>query len=104
MSLRALKGWTRWHLVLLFSRQGFKDKQAMERIGVDCLFDEEGSARVRRIAVDGQWKGVEQGRQWLDEAGRHVLIMLDGRDVREIVLQREELVWVMKARRGPQIV
>lgn len=76
----------------------------MERIDVDCLFDEEGTVRVRRIAVGGEWKGVEQGRQWLDEAGRHVLIMLDGREVREILLQRDELVWAMKAHQGPQVV
>lgn len=76
----------------------------MEQIGVDCIFEDEGNVRVRRIAVGGGWKGVEQGRQWLDEAGRHVLVMLDGREVREILLQRDELVWAMKARRGPQVV
>ena len=76
----------------------------MERIGVDCIFEENGHVRVRRIAVAGEWQGVEQGRQWLDEAGRHVLIMLDGREVREIVLRSGKLTWAMKERRGPQVV
>lgn len=76
----------------------------MEQIGVDCIFAEDGTVRVRRIAVGGNWTGVEQGRQWLDEAGRHVLIMLDGREVREIVLINEELAWAMKAPQGPQVV
>jgi len=76
----------------------------MEQIGVDCIFDQDGTVRVRRITVGGEWKGVEQGRQWLDDAGRHVLIMLDSREVREIVLLNQELTWAMKARRGPQVV
>ena len=76
----------------------------MEQIGVDCVFEEDGTVRVRRIAVGGNWKGVEQGRQWLDDEGRHVLIMLDGREVREIVLRSEELTWSMKAQQGPQVV
>lgn len=75
----------------------------MEPIGVDCVFAEDGTVRVRRIAVGGDWQGVEQGRQWLDEAGRHVLIMLDGREVREIVLRSHQLVWAMKAPHGPQV-
>jgi len=76
----------------------------MEQIGVDCIFEKDGAVRVRRITVADKWKGVEQGRQWLDETGRHVLIMLDGREVREIVLRSEELTWAMKARKGPQVV
>ncbi len=80
------------------------DQEIMEQIGVDCVFEEDGAVRVRRIAVGGNWKGVEQGRQWLDDVGRHVLIMLNGREVREIVLRSEELTWSMKAQQGPQVV
>lgn len=76
----------------------------MEPIGVDCLFSADGSVRVRRIALGEKWQGVEQGRQWLDDAGRHVLVMLDRREVREIILRRDEMAWVVKARKGPRVV
>ena len=68
----------------------------MEPIEVDCVFVADGTVRVRRIAVDGTWEPVEQGRQWLDDAGRHVLVMLHGREVREIVLDPATLTWQMQ--------
>lgn len=67
----------------------------MQPIRVDCTFGADGTVRVRRIAFGERWQVVEQGRQWLDEQGRHVLVMLDGSQVREIVLRREELSWVL---------
>jgi hypothetical protein len=76
----------------------------MKAIGVDCTFAVDGTVQVRRIAVDGAWEAVEQGRQWLDEAGRHVLVMRGGVAVREIVLQRDGLAWGLKKQQGPQVV
>jgi hypothetical protein len=49
--------------------------------------------QVRRIRRDERWIAVEQGRQWLDELGRHVLVMIDGRQVHEIVLDPGSLRW-----------
>lgn len=74
----------------------------MEQIGLDGVFDGEGNVRVRRIEVDGAWQPVEQGRQWLDEEGRHVLVMLEGRRVQELLLDRAELKWHLKRRQHPR--
>lgn len=68
----------------------------MEPIAVDCLFTEDGSVRVRRIKRHDTWIPVTQGRQWQNDAGRHVLIMLYGREVREIFLNAHSLVWELK--------
>lgn len=68
----------------------------MRAIGVDCIFTAAGTVRVRRIRSNGRWQRVEQGRQWQDEEGRHILIMLDGTFVREIVLKVTDLRWEMK--------
>jgi len=70
----------------------------MQPIAVDCLFREDGTILVRRIMQDGQWHAVEQGRQWQDGAGRHVLVMLDGRQVHELVLNSESLIWEFRSR------
>lgn len=78
----------------------------MQAVGVDCQFDEEGAVRVRRVRIDGKWHAVEQGRQWLDEAGRHLLIMFPGGVVHEIVLQAPHFQWALLPhhRSGPRAV
>ena len=65
----------------------------MKSLGVDCNFAEDGSVRVRQVQLNGRWQPVGQGRQWVDENGRHVLIMLPDDEVREIVLQIRSLKW-----------
>jgi hypothetical protein len=67
----------------------------MKIVGVDCRFAEDGAVQVRKVHLNGRWQSVGQGRQWVDESGRHVLIMLPGEEVRELVLQPETLSWVM---------
>ena len=67
----------------------------MKTIGVACRFAEDGSVRVQKVQLNGRWQSVAQGRQWQDENGRHVLIMLAGEEVREIVLQAGSLQWGM---------
>ncbi|MCA9933445.1 MAG: hypothetical protein H6662_14575 [Ardenticatenaceae bacterium] len=62
-------------------------------VGVDCTFAEDGAVRVRRMLLHGRWQSVEQGRQWLDGNGRHVLIMLPNNQVRELVLRSDTLLW-----------
>ncbi len=64
-------------------------------IGVDCTFGNDGQVRVRRIQVDDRWHVVDPGRQWLDEAGRHLLIMMPGGRVFEILLSAETLTWTL---------
>lgn len=70
----------------------------MERIGVDCRFDASGRVRVRRIRLGEQWHSVAQGRQWQDESGRHVLIMLPGERIEELLLSAADLTWRLVAR------
>ena len=62
---------------------------------VDCSFDKEGTVHIRRIAIEDSWFVVEPGRQWLDEFGRHVLIIIPGGRVLEIVLSPETLIWTI---------
>ena len=64
-----------------------------EPIGVDCTFDEDGRVRVRRVKMGNSWLVVDPGRQWVDEHGRHALIMIPGGRVFEIVLSPETLSW-----------
>jgi hypothetical protein len=62
-------------------------------VGVDCRFAMDGTVDVRRVYLDGQWQTVGQGRQWVDGAGRHVLIMLPGSQPREILLSAQTMTW-----------
>ena len=76
-----------------------------QTIGVDCIFDQDGRVRVRRVQIDDRWFPVEQGRQWTDEQGRHVLIIDSGGDAQEILLSSHSLQWHLVVKRtGPQIV
>ena len=69
----------------------------MESVGVECRFGQDGSVQVKKVQVNGRWQPVGQGRQWVDENGRHVLIMLSGDEVRELVLQPDTLRWGLVA-------
>ena len=64
-----------------------------ERIGVECMFTENGTVRVKRIKRGGAWIRVGQGRQWQDGNGRHVLVMLPEQEVLEIVQRPDTLIW-----------
>ena len=66
----------------------------MEKVAVECTFSPEG-VRVHRIRPAEQWLPVEQGRQWEDEAGHHVLVMVPGQQAQELLLQRETLSWLI---------
>ena len=72
----------------------------MKSIGVECRFAEDGSVRVRKVQVNGRWQSVGQGRQWHDENGRHILIMLPNEAVGELLLQTQTLTWQLVASRG----
>ena len=77
----------------------------MMNIAVDCTIGRKGRVWVRRIKLDDAWQVVEQGRQWQDEDGRHVLIMQPMASVEELLLSGATLRWELLPRRGaPQIV
>lgn len=66
-------------------------------VAVECTFGEDGTVRLRRLRLHGRWQTVEQGRQWGDENGRHVLVMLAGGQVHEVVLNPATLTWSIPA-------
>ena len=74
----------------------------MKAIGVDCRFKIDGSVRVRRVEIEGDWVSVGQGRQWVDENGRHLLIMLPNNQIREIILRADTMIWEMVSVSGPK--
>ena len=67
----------------------------MQPVGVDCTFSEDGTVQVKKVLLNGRWLSVGQGRQWADENGRHVLIMLPGEPVQELLLQAGALRWAL---------
>ena len=69
---------------------------AEKLIGVDCQFEVDGAIRVRQICLDGRWLPVSQGRQWKDQLGRHVLVMLPDGPAQEICLRPESLTWELR--------
>lgn len=70
----------------------------IEVTAVDCLFEAESQIHVRRIKLQQEWLPVEQGRQWQDEQGHHVLIMTPGTVVQELLLSRQTLQWQIRVR------
>jgi hypothetical protein len=72
-------------------------------VEVDCTFESDGQVRVRRIRLGKPWQMVEQGRQWADADGRHVLILLSGA-VRELVLRADTLTWELRELPGSRQV
>jgi len=74
----------------------------MKTVGVDCQFRADGRVVVQRIRLEGKWLPVEQGRQWVDDEGRHVLIMLLGQSVQELLLRKETMTWGLRPH-GQQI-
>jgi hypothetical protein len=65
-----------------------------EPAAVDAHFEADGTVRPRRFTWGRAWLDVSDvGRQWADEAGRHVLVMVSGRRTFELLLERESLTW-----------
>ena len=69
----------------------------MKQIGVDCRFNLDGTIVVHRICLDNnKWIAVGQGRQWVDQNGRHVLIMFPNNQPRQIRLRPDTMTWELK--------
>jgi exosome complex RNA-binding protein Rrp4 len=76
-----------------------------KHIAVECTIGRNGRVWVRRLKLDESWLAVEQGRQWQDEAGRHVLVMYGDGRVDEILLSAATLRWELVPRRsGTQVI
>lgn len=74
-----------------------------EPIAVDGVFHEDGRITVRRVKMDDRWLPVDQGRQWADENGRHILIIIPGRAVEELLLSPQTLQWRLLSRSGDSL-
>jgi hypothetical protein len=69
----------------------------VEAIEVTARFSPKGELFVQRFV----WRGVEYpvtatGRGWVDDAGRHVLVMIPGDKVMELVFSSAEARWYYK--------
>lgn len=65
----------------------------MEEIGVDCTILPDGNVQIRRIKVNDEWLVVTQGRQWVDQGGRHVMILIAGSESNHLIFGRDTLRW-----------
>jgi hypothetical protein len=66
-------------------------------IEVDCSFALDGDVRIRRVRLHERWQHVDQGRQWHDAHGRHLLVMMLGGHIHELVLRPDSLRWELSA-------
>ena len=61
---------------------------------VEAVFDKRGRPRVRSFGWGGRQVPVTAvGRTWLDEVGRHLLVMAPGERAFELLLRRSDLTW-----------
>jgi exosome complex RNA-binding protein Rrp4 len=67
-------------------------------VTVDCTIGRNGRIWIKRIKLDDAWLVIEQGRQWQDENGRHVLVMRPGGQVEELLLSAKTLRWELMPR------
>jgi len=76
-----------------------------EPTAVEARFEIAGTVRPRRFTWGRSWLDVSDvGRQWMNQDGRHVLVMTQasrsgekwtpgGQHVFELLLERESLTW-----------
>ncbi len=77
-------------------------EQGMIMVAVDCRFLHDGSIEVKNVQIDGQWLAVEQGRQWVDRVGRHVLVKIGSGPVQELWLRADTMTWVLRPSGSPR--
>ena len=69
----------------------------METIEVTARFDREGKITPLSFTWRGKKYPVDStGRSWVDEAGQHVLVMVPGERVYELVFLPAEMHWYLK--------
>lgn len=68
----------------------------MKTVGVDCQFRADGRVVVHRLFLENRTVMVEQGRQWVDHEGRHILIMLPGQPVQDLLLRKDTMTWGLR--------
>jgi len=73
----------------------------MEPVEVTALFDEAGEIRPLKFTWKGQVYPVDMaGRRWTDERGQHVLVMVPGDRVFELVFDSHGPRWYLVGSAG----
>jgi hypothetical protein len=68
----------------------------MERIDVTVRFESSGRIEPLSFTYDGRTYPIEStGRSWKDEQGFHILVMIPGDRVRELVFMPSDLGWYL---------
>jgi hypothetical protein len=72
-------------------------KQVGEPVAAEVGFEVDGRPTVRRFRWQGQDTLVTAtGRSWVDDDGRHVLVMGPDQRAYELLLRREDLIWYVE--------
>lgn len=61
---------------------------------VEVTFDRDGKPSVHSFTRAGEkvWV-IAMGRTWVDDAGRHLMVMGPGNESFELLLRRSDLTW-----------
>ncbi len=65
----------------------------MGNVDVECTLMADGHVQVQRVRLEGRWVAVQQGRQWDDDFGRSVLVMLPDHTIIQLQLSPWSLTW-----------
>ncbi len=77
----------------------------MEPIEVTARFSEDGTITVQHFAWNGGRYHVESaGRQWTDDDGQHMLVMVAGGQIYELVFKGSEGRWYIAKLRPDRMV
>ena len=69
----------------------------MDPVEVTVKFDTRGGIKPQRfIWHDQEYPVLSTGRTWVDEDGHHILVMVPGHQVYELVFASAELRWYLK--------
>lgn len=65
---------------------------------VDCVFDEKGSVMIRSVRWEGrQLQVTDTGRTWTDDSGRHIMVIVPGPRVFELLFKPDMTWWIIGA-------
>lgn len=69
----------------------------MELVEVTAKFAQDGTITPLRLAWQGVAYPIEStGRRWQEQDGLHILIMVPGERVLELIFQAEKGLWYLK--------
>jgi hypothetical protein len=75
----------------------------MELVEVTARFDDKGTITPLKFTWQGsQYSVTSTGRAWEDEAGKHVLVMVPGERVFELLFVPASGLWYLKQPYSPR--